>query len=201
MIPASGFEANELDHRVFPIAGFATKEKVELEKIGLGEETIIAGLFAPHHGNTKNIPIVRIGSIAAMPEEKVITRIGQIDAYLVEARSIGGLSGSPVFVNMGIMRDRGGVLEIEKRVDGTRSLGTIYLLGLMHGHYDEEKVNMGIGIVVPATKILEVINQEAALREEKRLRERHALENMPAMDILPDDADEHLFNREHTPEG
>jgi hypothetical protein len=174
MINAAGFEPANLDHGVFPIAGFATKDRVELEQIGLGEETIIVGLFNPHHGSAKNIPIVRIGNIAAMPEEKVSTELGDIDAYLVEARSIGGLSGSPVFVNMGIMRDRGGVLEIEKIVDGRRAVSAIYLLGMVHGHFDDKKnsVNMGIGIIVPASKILEVINQEAVLKEEKEMRER-----------------------------
>jgi hypothetical protein len=191
MIAAEGFQPINLDHGVFPIAGFATTDRVQSEEIGLGEETIIVGLFASHHGNARNIPIVRIGNIAAMPEEKVSTEIGKIDAYLVEARSIGGLSGSPVFVNMGIMRDRGGVLEVEKRVDGKKTVRAIYLLGLMHGHFDDKKnsVNMGIGIVVPATKILEVINQEAVLKIEQEKRKRHASENMPAIDILSDDTE------------
>jgi hypothetical protein len=189
IILASGFPVRRLDQRVFPIAAFATKDRVELEEIGLGEEIVVAGLFAPHHGTAKNIPIVRIGTIAAMPEEKVITKIGPIDAYLVEARSIGGLSGSPVFVNMGIMRDRRGVLNVEKRVNNERSTGAIYLLGLMHGHYDEQKVNMGIGIVVPATKILEVVNQEATLTQERLLRELHARNTMAELNILPDDVE------------
>jgi len=59
-----------------------------------------------------------------------------------------------------------------------------YWLGLTHGHWDaevsdedttvedtldREKVNMGIAIVIPVEKILEVINQEAfwGIRNEK----------------------------------
>ena len=87
-----------------------------------------------------------------IPDEPVPTKMGMTEAYLIEARSIGGLSGSPAFV---YKRNR------------------FYLLGLMHGHWDippENKndfvdmdsfgsVNMGIAIVVPAKKILEVLNQ------------------------------------------
>jgi hypothetical protein len=171
VLSASGFDVPKLDHGVFPIDAFAKKETVLLEKIGLGEEIFIVGLFASHHGSAKNIPIVRIGNIAGMPEEKVSTQIGDIEAYLIEARSIGGISGSPVFVNMGIMRDRHGVLEVEKLVDGMRAVTPIYLLGMVHGHFDKEGVNMGIGIVVPSWKILEVINQEYFLTAEKERRE------------------------------
>ena len=32
--------------------------------------------------------------------EKVAASFGDADAYLVEARSIGGLSGSPVFIDL-----------------------------------------------------------------------------------------------------
>jgi hypothetical protein len=73
--------------------------QIDSEDVGVGDETAITGLFTGHHGTERNIPIVRMGNIAMMLEEKVQTdHFGEIDAYLVEARSIGGLSGSPVFV-------------------------------------------------------------------------------------------------------
>lgn len=116
-----------------------------------------------------------------MPEELVETQLGKIDAYLVEARSIGGLSGSPVFANLGVVRVREG--QLKYRPDGT----LYYLLGLMHGHWDLgipeldkvsadttgiQRVNMGIGIVAPVEKILEVINQPTvANAEEEHARE------------------------------
>ncbi len=172
------------DHAVFPIAGFVSETLVQSEPIGIGDEIFIVGLFAAHHGNARNIPIVRIGNIAAMPEERVSTSLGAIDAYLIEARSMGGLSGSPVFVNLGTMRVINGAMHTS---DG----GIIYLLGLMHGHYDEkhQNINMGIGIVVPASKILEVINQEAILGIERESREYQKNQNLPAMDSLPDSVD------------
>ena len=97
-----------------------------------------------------------------MPDEPIYVKIveGEIEgnslAFLIEARSTGGLSGSPVFV----FKDT-----------------SIYLLGLMHGHWDlkvgsivdtleidavnqqAERVNMGIANVVPAQFIRETLEQ------------------------------------------
>ncbi len=190
LLRAQGLQTALIDHGVFPIAAFATPNRVISEQISIGEETVIVGLFAPHSGSAKNIPVLRIGNIAAMPEEKVSTTLGLIDAYLIEARSSGGLSGSPVFVNLGVMRDRLGVVEVEKFIGARKDTGgTIYLLGLIHGHFDDknQNVNMGIGIVVPAAKILEVINQESILVAEKEISERHSSPSGPTMDVLDDD--------------
>lgn len=163
---------------------FATERLIEEESIGVGDEVFITGLFVNHAGRGRNLPIVRIGNIALMPEEKITTKFyGDIDAYLVESRSIGGLSGSPVFVHISKMIPRyvegGGVSEPRN---------VFYLLGLMHGHWDlpipepgsdaiitdslrREAINMGIAIVVPAIKIIEVIKQPEIL---KMIREYEA---------------------------
>ncbi len=74
------------------------------QEIGLGEEVVITGLFHHHSGNQKNIPIVRVGNLASFNEEKVKTKLGLMDAYLIEARSIGGISGAPVYFNLGHSR-------------------------------------------------------------------------------------------------
>jgi len=67
----------------------------------LGQEILILGLFRHHSGTQRNEPIVRIGNLSAMPQEPVKTEYaGFIEGYLVEARSISGLSGSPVFLNL-----------------------------------------------------------------------------------------------------
>jgi hypothetical protein len=134
-----------------------TPETIARHEIGAGDDVFMMGLFSEHYGEQKNIPIVRVGNIAAMPEEPVATSLGQIEAYLVEARSTGGLSGSPVFVHFGWSRFLHGQLKTAKGDN------PFLLLGLVHGHYDErpdglKRVNMGIGIVVPATRILEVID-------------------------------------------
>lgn len=158
-----------LDYISIPITMITTEEIIRRESIGLGDEVFITGLFVNRAGKTRNIPIVRAGNIAAMPEEKIDTMaFASIDAYLIESRSIGGLSGSPVFVHLGWVRNVDGQIKF-----ASSPIGIFYLLGLMHGHWDRDeraddnitedidggKVNMGIAIVVPATKILEIINQ------------------------------------------
>jgi hypothetical protein len=79
--------------------------KKQIDDAGLGgpssgDEVSIIGLYTTHYGHAKNMPVVRIGHIAAIPEEKVLTAKGYVNGFLVEVHSIAGLSGSPVFWNL-----------------------------------------------------------------------------------------------------
>jgi hypothetical protein len=165
-----------LDMLFYPAQNTVTEHVKSKEGIGLGDEVFVVGLYTKHSGRRKNIPIVRIGNIAAMPDEPLVASRGEMDGYLVETRSIGGISGSPVFVNLGALRAR----------NTNIILGAgpwFYLLGLMHGRWDmkhlapimfeidsdylKQPLNSGIAIVVPVDKILEVINQpELAARRD-----------------------------------
>jgi hypothetical protein len=90
---------------VYPYSGCITAEHMQEHEVAVGDEVFITGLFSQRHGTRRNIPIVRVGNLACMTEEKVSTNyFGDMDAILIEARSIGGLSGSPVFLNLGITR-------------------------------------------------------------------------------------------------
>ncbi len=184
----------EFDHQSIPIGGFeemvATDQIIRETEIGVGDEVFLTGLFVNHDGSEKNLPIVRAGNIALMPGEQVETKYGYMDAYLIEARSIGGHSGSPVFVYFGSTR----------RIDGNTHHGgykLYYWLGLMHGHWNiresdidvfenkddsREKMNMGIAIVVPASKVLEVINQESFIKERQQVIDKMKAEKMPVPD-------------------
>jgi hypothetical protein len=179
--------AQDLDYLFYPSVSFATPEVIKAQGIGIGDEVFLVGLFVHHFGQERNIPILRVGNIAAMPEEKVQTNAGLMEAYLVEARSIGGLSGSPVFVNLSGVRTVGGTM----RVGGAG----FYLLGLMHGHWyvkpesdtvvidsRDEAVNMGIAIVIPAQKILEVINQPEFEESRKKQLDELRKQNAPTPD-------------------
>jgi hypothetical protein len=132
---------------------FLTDVTAAAGNIGPGDEVFIVGLFAHLAGTQRNLPIVRMGNLAMIPGEAVPSAIGPIEAYLIEARSIGGLSGSPAFVREGRLGEK------------------IHFLGLMHGHWDTPatsknddltadewdtlgRVNLGIAIVVPAKKNL-----------------------------------------------
>lgn len=180
------------DFRTIPIAMAITDETISQLEIGVGDDVFLTGLFVNHYGRERNLPIVRTGNIALMPEEPVHTNeLGAIEAYLIEARSIGGLSGSPVFVFPGLSR----ILQGRRN---TLTSGTgFHWLGLMHGHWDaevldgddvagdsfrQEAVNMGIAIVIPVKKILEVINQEAFVE----LRDRRVKELQKGQSPTPD---------------
>lgn len=183
---------NAVDYLLFPADGFVTADLIEELQIGLGDELFFVGLFKEHSGSERNVPIVRAGIISAMPDEPVVTRQhGRMEAYLVEARSIGGLSGSPVFVHVDPMSlaPEGYVMA------GTgRRPAVHYLLGLIHGHWDYEdsvinedaganSLNMGIAIVVPCQFIGEVLNQSELVSERESLRLKIISDkNYPAAD-------------------
>jgi len=184
---------NLVDYLNLPMAMAVTADVIAAEEIGAGDEVALTGLFVNHHGEQRNQPIVRIGNTALMPEEPVQTdALGPIEAYLVESRSIGGLSGSPVFVNTGGVRTIKG---------SNRMWGPVFhWLGLMHGHWDvavpdvdsmvedaltRQNVNMGIGIVVPAVKILEVLDHPD-LVEARRVETATELRQLNATPDQPD---------------
>ncbi len=154
-----GAPINERDHKLFPADWFAVD--LEASDVSLGDEVFIVGLFNRHYGSSRNEPIIRVGNVAAVPTEKVNTKLGPMECILIEARSTGGLSGSPVFLNRGPFRDHGRSLAVGP-------LPTPLLVGLVHGHFDDDSeraqsVNTGIAIVVPARRIKEVIDQAVAV--------------------------------------
>lgn len=167
-----------MDHKVFPIESLVSKERIEEEDIGVGTEVYITGLFKPHKGWAKNVPIIRVGAIAAMDEEKVSTsEHGQISAYLIEARSIGGLSGSPVMVHPPLIHIK------DSNIGFAPKMG-FSLLGLVHAHFDVneskvdavlakqvEQINMGIAIVVPWYDILETLTSPSFLKAEMQQKQ------------------------------
>lgn len=158
--------SHDLEHLPYPIDAVTTPQVICDNHIGTGNDVFIAGLFHPHHGRKNNIPIVRVGTIAAMPTEKVDTTLGPMGAYLIDTRAIRGLSGSPVFVALGTTRSVGGIL--------LNQFQKVYLLGLVHGQYvvKGENLNLGIEIVVPVERIVEAIRQPAIADEEKELESR-----------------------------
>jgi hypothetical protein len=165
-------ELAQLDIEHVPFDMFINHATLEQQNIGVGDEVFIPGLFTKITETTRNIPIVRTGSIAMIPGERIPFGDEFIDAYLIESRSIGGLSGSPVFVRQTVAMETSSspMIMAGRRPDGILHGigGKIYLLGSMIGHWDvpegfsptqAEAVNMGIAPVVPASKISEVIFQ------------------------------------------
>ena len=116
-----------------------------------------------------------MGNIARMPGEPVLSKYGELQAYLVETRSIAGLSGSPVFLNPPDMRYFDGKphwLEMK----GMASLPIGMMLGYHKVQTAEDQIpvpqhesdeadarpsaderNTGLAVVVPMERILEIM--------------------------------------------
>jgi hypothetical protein len=172
----------------FERAVLAAPEVIERENIGIGDELVVVGLFSSHAGKEINIPIVRSGSIASMDFEQVQdVNTGELfDAYLAEVRSIGGLSGSPVWV----IKHPGqyGTLGSQRK---------LFLLGCVRGHWrkDEEwlsdfsdseldSINTGIAMVTPIQKAVEIIDSDE-LRRERREEDRIRAARQPLSEPSP----------------
>lgn len=152
---------------------------VQQHGVGEGDDVFFSGLFIGHYGQGAPQPIIRFGNIALMPREPVNVEISKnpttfrnIEAYLVEARSWGGQSGSPAFVTFPPDRHMGGGLVI----GGGPPFA---LLGLVQGIWKDPKgakapdpsgegvveVNMGISVVVPAYRVKDVLMSEKLAQE------------------------------------
>jgi hypothetical protein len=130
--------------------------------IGHGDDVFIVGRFVNHEGRQQNRPTVRFGAIAQMPGEVIKFPDGtQQDSFLVEARSIAGFSGSPVFLNR----------------RASQSPYRVSLLGIDHCHLSSPepiwssvtkqpnpqlyvKNNTGMMGVVPAWRLTEMLGMD-----------------------------------------
>jgi hypothetical protein len=119
---------------MIPMEMLADSQVLKSRGIGIGDELFAVGLFVQRAGSTRNIPIVRTGVIAAMPskDEPFFRHGGEYHAYLAEMRSIGGLSGSPVFVFLNRIRT------VDAGIPEGHDYG-MFLLGLIRGHWDLER--------------------------------------------------------------
>ena len=164
------------DHLAFPLNFVISPVHQSDLQIGIAHPVFMVGLFRHHHGTERNIPIVRLGTIAAMNEEPVQTKVYKRDALLIECRSIGGLSGSPVFVNIP------STYLVPEGAQPPKYAPGSYLLGVVHGHFDDvgrgpipdtedvafgSGVNTGIAIVTPGVKVCELIEQIDSNKDEE----------------------------------
>lgn len=190
-----------LDHEqyeltVVPLDYIATDDYIAQNAVTEGDSVFFAGLFSERPGRERSHPIVRFGDIALMPREPVsitvdpVTASVPVDAYLVEARSWGGQSGSPAFIYF------------PPGHSFAPGMGSPRLLGLVHGHYPitervnlsgdygtgEVKLNSGIAIVIPSQCILEVLNHEDLVEARRgSLIEAITNEAFPKAGLLADD--------------
>jgi hypothetical protein len=69
------------------------------ERLMAGDEAFFVGRFIGHDGKQTNSPTARFGNLITADTQRVPTSRGiDQESFLVEARSLSGYSGSPVFV-------------------------------------------------------------------------------------------------------
>jgi hypothetical protein len=136
--------------------------------IGIGDDVYLPGLFGSIAGFKRFHPIVRHGMLAMLPIEQIEVDGASTDVYLIEARSIGGISGSPVFVRPTVSYRPN---RNAQWLDGLARFHRV--IGMVRGHWDIREsernnvraqhsqkygVNMGIASITPAFKIIETLN-------------------------------------------
>ena len=164
----------------------------EKSNIGVGNFTYTVGLFRLLSGEKRNLPICHFGTIAMLPGDERIPVVdwtdldGErrlfVDGYLVESQSLDGLSGSPVFVRPELGLDFSKQMipnpdnpmpDIKPKISAVRDV--VKLLGLWQGSWDappdevlavqtgdDVRVSVGMGIVVPYERIIEVLEMPKA---------------------------------------
>lgn len=179
---------------VFPTFGFADNNGTAVSStFGVGDLVYIVGLYRLFPGGAKISPIVHTGHVAMTPDEDIPARNRQTDeivgtrGYLIEAQTLEGLSGSPVFLRRtnitGISSGAGKVVAYSDDV---------YLLGLWQGAWDgiagdvlservgsNMRVPVGMGITIPSRRILETL-QQPNLEKERAQRFKKAQEEKAA---------------------
>ncbi|HYT37790.1 MAG TPA: hypothetical protein VEL49_11495 [Ktedonobacteraceae bacterium] len=129
--------------------------------ISIGDETYTVGLYSLVPGRNDNVPVIRVGNIAMMPGEPIKCADNiERELYLIEMRSIAGLSGSPVFAL-------------------SQVTNTYFLIGMIHGHHtikeSETTLHTGMALVTPIRRLLEILNQPELVelrQEQKALEEK-----------------------------
>ena len=149
------------------------------DRVETGDFCYVVGLFSLHAGKGRNMPVIHTGHIAMMPDptEKIPTedwrnRSAEIDieGYLVEISNLQGLSGSPVLVRPTVRLNLTNKGEETAAVIGGSA--HFYLLGVWQGSWEgrstmpgprnEKRVPVGMGIVTPVEKLIELLNAPAA---------------------------------------
>ena len=136
--------------------------------INIGDETYTVGLYSLVPGRDDNVPVIRIGNIAMMPGEPILCADDiERELYLIEMRSIAGLSGSPVFALSPVTN-------------------SYFLIGMIHGHHtikeSETTLHTGMALVTPIKRLLEILNQPELVE----LRKEQEAERQEAMKLARD---------------
>jgi hypothetical protein len=193
-------------------------DEADRQEIYLGADVAFLGLFSQHAGKLRNLPVARFGAVARLPQEPIaVLRPNgskeSIDGYLVEARSWGGVSGSPAFwahpytqvveLTPPVQGNRAERRQADRRprqkVHASRERQLLTLLGVVSAHFDIPKqattqgdlfgevftdVNAGMAVVTPAHLVRRLIDSEDVREEANEYRDEWATEMAATVDMV-----------------
>jgi hypothetical protein len=172
-----------------PVSEILDPSRAQHWDVGPGDVVYLIGLFYLHTGKRRNLPVVHTGRIALLPSDDKIPigkdddsrAIDQVSAYLVEMHALVGASGSPVMI-------RPTLRHITKDLrDGNESLALVedrdFLLGVWIAAWPGKPDNIvsgvagqgamtwvpvGMGIVIPADRIIEILSRPELTAERQQ---------------------------------
>jgi hypothetical protein len=194
-------------HRVHAIllSLFVTKEIIQKHDLGPGDEIFMIGRFVKHDGMLTNAPSVRFGNYSITNTLMPHPSIGMQESFGVEMRSMGGYSGSPVFIYPSEWNMNSGNITTQVPVP-------LFLLGINWGHivdHSEVKekiisintqsagetrsvqyvlVNTGMNGVIPAWRLAELIFNSTWIPVIRRKEEELFIQATNGPDVVMDSA-------------
>ena len=190
-------DTQKYKYRSAKYSDLLTKEKAEALDIGPGDDVFVVGRFINHEGIEKNAPTYRFGQIAQSPGDKVVYEIcgkhHEQESYLMDIKSIGGYSGSPVWLNEPAYIQRPRAKEkIDKRWVIGVDWGHILYWQPLYGQNRKPiqggglvRVNTGIAGVVPAWKLIDLLERD----DVKEFREQEVAAYKAAQVVASPDTD------------
>jgi hypothetical protein len=154
-----------------------------------GDVINLIGLFRLHAGKQRNIPFVHTGHLAVLSDsseripvrDRTTNKVVPAEVHLVEAQTLDGLSGSPVFAHE--MVSLGNFVIGREPDQHPYAFGKVRLLGIYSGSWDGEpgeilasdknlrgnvRVPVGVGTVVPADKLMELVRDHPQMKEDRK---------------------------------
>ncbi len=190
---AAAISAPHRDDDVFavPLSVLLTDFKQGSKRVEAGAPVYVAGLFNLFAGQKKNIPVVHTGHVALLPEDEAIPVQNRwtggrsmARAYLVQVQTLGGSSGSPVFIRRSVK-----TLPLPKPYEDTgifpEAFGATWLLGVWQGAWEgppdgnvQQNFNVGpnsrvpvsFGIVERAERIKDILESPTMAAKRAKMK-------------------------------
>jgi hypothetical protein len=162
-----------------PVSEILDPNRAQHWDVGPGDVVYLIGLFYLHTGKRRNLPVVHTGRIALLPSDDKIPiskddgsgATDEVSAYLVEMHALAGASGSPVMIRPTL---RHTVTDLRDDNDSLAlAEGRDFLLGIWVAAWPGKPDNIisgvagrgamtwvpvGMGIVVPADRIIDILS-------------------------------------------